>query len=155
VGSKYEPKVIEQAQASLEPGEQVAAALWARRRGASQMATGSLASLAAGSIQSGKSKRAAEAANVELPSPMALAITDRRLLVFGIETSAMGKPGDLQGLAAALPLSEVDSIAVKRLLVGKVLVLTVRGSAIKLEVAAGENAKGMAEAFDRAKAAAV
>ena len=64
----------------------------------------------------------------------------------------MGKPGDVQRLAAGLPLGEVDSIQVKRLLVGKVLVLTVNGSPIKLEITAGEDAKGLAEQFEQAKA---
>ena len=154
MASKHEPRIMEQAQSSLEPGERVVAALWARLRGASQQRAGSLASMAAGSIQSRKAARGAEAAQLDLPSPMALAVTDRRLLVFGIATSGMGKPGDLKELAASVPLVEVDSIQVKRLLVGKVLVLGVRGAEFKLEVAAGENAKGLAEAIERAKAAA-
>ena len=40
----------------------------------------------------------------------------------------------------------------KRLLVGKVVVLTVNGSSAKLEAGAGSNAKGLSEEFARAKA---
>jgi hypothetical protein len=40
-----------------------------------------------------------------------------------------------------------------RLAVGKMVTVTVRGVPFKLEVGAGANAKGVAEALERAKAA--
>jgi antitoxin (DNA-binding transcriptional repressor) of toxin-antitoxin stability system len=43
---------------------------------------------------------------------------------------------------------------VKRLAAGKTITVTVRGVPFVLEVGAGANAKGVAEAFERAKAAA-
>ena len=48
----------------------------------------------------------------------------------------------------------VDSIEVKRLAVGKTVTVTVRGTPFVLEVGAGANAKGVAEAFEQAKAPA-
>ena len=56
---------------------------------------------------------------------------------------------------SAAPLSDVDSIEVKRLAIGKVVTVTVRGVPFKLEVGAGANAKGLAQALEQAKAAAV
>ena len=53
---------------------------------------------------------------------------------------------------SAVPLSDVDSIEVKRLAVGKTVTVTVRGVPFKLEVGAGANAKGVAQALEQAKA---
>jgi hypothetical protein len=43
---------------------------------------------------------------------------------------------------------------VKRLLMGKVVELQVRGESFKLESGAGANVKGVAEAFERSRQAA-
>jgi hypothetical protein len=67
---------------------------------------------------------------------------------------AMGKGGDVKDLASAAPLTDVDSIDLKRLLDSKIVIVTVRGVAIKLEAGSGANAKGLAEEFARAKTAA-
>ena len=53
-----------------------------------------------------------------------------------------------------MPFDEVDSIEVKRLAAGKTVTVTVRGMPFMLEVGAGANAKGVAEAPERAKGAA-
>ena len=56
---------------------------------------------------------------------MALALTDSRLVVFKVsQPIAMGKGGDVKDLVSSVPLGDVDSIEVKRLLVGKVVVVT-------------------------------
>ena len=52
-----------------------------------------------------------------------------------------------------MPVGEVDSIEVKRLAVGKTVTVTVRGVPFTLEVGAGANANGVAEAFEQARAA--
>jgi len=61
----------------------------------------------------------------------------------------------VQELVSAVPVGEVDSIEVKRLAVGKTITVTVRGVPFVLEVGAGADAKGVAEALERAKGAAV
>jgi hypothetical protein len=154
VGSDYELKVKEGAQQYLEPGEQVRAAVWAKARGSTQAIAGGLANMAVGSRSVKKSKDAGEQAGFAIPSPVALAITDKRLLAFDMDLKSLGKPGDLKGLANEAPLAEVDSIDVKRLLLGKTMKLSVRGTEIKLELVGSEDAKGLAEEFERAKAAA-
>lgn len=53
-----------------------------------------------------------------------------------------------------MPVGEVDSIGVKRLAVGKTVTVTVRGVPFVLEVGAGADAKGVAEALEQTKATA-
>ena len=86
---------------------------------------------------------------------MALAVTQRRLIAFKISSPiGLGIGGDVKELVSAVPLSDVDDIKVKRLAVGKTMTVTVRGSEFMLEVGAGANASGVAEAFENARATA-
>jgi hypothetical protein len=149
----YEDKIKEQAGPYLQPGERVLAAFIARPRGAMQARTG-LAGSIIGGRKVGQQRRAAEAAGLELASPMALTLTDQRLLVLRVSAPlALGKGGDVKDLVSDAPLTDVDSIDEKRLLVGKVVTVTVRGTAFKLEVGAAENVKGLADQFAQVKAA--
>ena len=149
----YEDKIKEQAGPYLQPGERVLAAFIARPRGAMQARTG-LAGSIIGGRKVGQQRRAAEAAGLELASPMALTLTDRRLLVLRVSPPiAMGKGGDVKELVSEAPLADVDSIDVKRLLAGKVVTVTVRGTSFKLEVGAGMDTKGVADGLALAKAA--
>jgi hypothetical protein len=84
----------------------------------------------------------------------ALALTGSRLLVLSVsQPIAMGKGGDVKELVSAAPLADVESIEVRRLLVGKTVTVTVRGVSIRLEAGAGADARGLAEEFARAKSA--
>jgi hypothetical protein len=86
---------------------------------------------------------------------MALAVTPRRLLSLKVTAPVgLGIGMKVQELVSAVPISEVDSIEVKRLAVGKTVTVTVRGVPFVLEVGAGANANGVAEALERAKATA-
>lgn len=79
---------------------------------------------------------------------MALVLTENRLIVLEVsQPIALGKGGDVKRLVSAVPLGDVDAIEVKRLLVGKVVHVTVRGTQIKLEAGARANAKALADAF--------
>jgi hypothetical protein len=152
MSTSYEDKIKEQAEPYLEPGERVLAAFIAQPRGANMAGAGGLAPSAIGGRKVKEARRAAEASGLQLARPMALALTDRRLVVLKI--SPMGKGGDVKELVSAVPLTDVDSIEIKRLLVGKVVLVTVGGAAVKLEAGAGANAKGLAEEFARARALA-
>jgi hypothetical protein len=155
MSTSYEDKIKEQAEPYLEPGERVLAAFIAQPRGANMARAGGLAPSAIGGRKVKEARRAAEASGLQLARPMALALTDRRLVVLKISPPiAMGKGGDVKELVSAVPLTDVDSIEIKRLLVGKVVVVTVDGAAVKLEAGAGANAKGLAEGFARARALA-
>ena len=150
--SKQEEKVKEGAREYLEEGEQIAAAIVARPRGWTQAHAGSMH---LGGSQQAKSRAGADEAGIKLASPMAVVVTDRRLLTLELgSTVGMGVGGGVKELLSAIPVSDVDSIELKRLLVGKVVKLTVRGSEFKLEVNGAADAKGLVEALERAKAIA-
>ena len=147
-----EDKIREGAQPFLESGEEVLAAFVARPRGWTQKMAGARA---LGDHQVAKAGEAASNVGFQLGSPMALAITQRRLLSLSMGAQAgMGIGGGVKELLSAVPLSEVDSIKVKRLLIGKVVELSVRGQSFKLEVGAGANANGVADAFERSRGTA-
>ena len=151
----YEDKIKEQAQPYLEAGERVLAAFIARPRGATTAGVGGLGPGSIGGMKIAKQNRAAQDAGLKLPNPMALALTSGRLLVLGVsQPIAMGKGGDVKELVSDVPVADVDSIEIKRLLVGKVVTVTVRGTPVKLEVGATGDAKGMADGLAQAKAAA-
>jgi hypothetical protein len=153
MSTSYEDKIKEQAKSYLEPGERVLVAFITHPRGAGVARAGGLAGGAIGGRKIKEARSAAESRGLELTSPMALALTDSRLVVLKVSAPiAMGKGGDVKELVSAVPLSEVDSIEVKRLLVGKVVIVTVGGAEIKLEAGAGANAKGLSEEFARARA---
>ena len=99
-------------------------------------------------IRIGRPSRPGSDAGFELASPMALAVTDRRLLSLKISSPiGLGIGGDVKELVSAAPLGEVDSIEAKRLAVGKTVTVTVRGTPFTLEVGAGANVDGVVEAF--------
>lgn len=160
--ARAEAKIKEGAAPYLEQGEEVLAAIVARPRGWTQATAspggGAIAGAIGGALGGKKQQRnveAAEESGFEITSPMALAVTDRRLLSLKISSPVgLGIGGDVKELVSAAPLSDVDSIDVKRLAVGKTVTVTVRGTEFVLEVGAGANAKGVAEAFESAKSAA-
>ena len=160
--ARAEAKIKDGAAPFLEPGEEVLAAIVARPRGWTQSNAspgGGVVAGAVGGVLGGKQQQenmgAAEDSGFEIASPMALAVTNQRLLSLKISNPVgLGIGGDVKELVSAAPLSEVDSIEMKRLAVGKTVTVTVRGTPFVLEVGAGANAKGVAEEFERAKAAA-
>ncbi len=148
-----EEKIREGAQPFLEEGEEILAAFVARPRGWTQAMAGSRR---LGSAQQSQAHAGAEAAGFQLASPMALAITQRRLLSLGLgAVVGMGVGGAVKELVSAVPLSDVESIRVKRLLMGKTVTVTVRDDEFKLEAGARANAKGVASAFENRARAAV
>ena len=150
---KAEEKIQEGAKPFLAEGETVLAAFVARPRGYTQQHAGVRG---LGAKQGAQASAGAEAGGFELASPMALAITERRLLSLGLgSTPGMGMGGEVKTLVAEAPLEAVDAIEIKRLLMGKVVKVTIRGQEFKLEAGAGSNAKGVVEAFEQRRAAAV
>jgi hypothetical protein len=160
--ARSEAKIKEGAAPFLEEGEEVLAAIVARPRGWTQAnASGGstkAAELISGTLGRRKEERninAAAEAGFQLASPMALVVTQRRLLSLGVSSPiALGIGLKVNELVSAVPVSLVDAIEVKRLALGKIVIVTVRGVPFRLEVGAGANASGVAEALDRAKTAA-
>jgi len=147
----YEDKIKEQAEPFLDPGERVLAAIIAQPRGTTTALSAGMVVSAIGGRKVRAQRQLAESAGLQLTRPMALAVTDSRLVVLAITPPiALGKGGDVKRLVSAVPLVAVESIEIKRLLVGKVVVVTVAGTQVKLEAGAGADAKGLVAAFERA-----
>lgn len=159
---RSEAKIKEGAAPFLEPGEEVLAAIVARPRGWTQATAsaggGVPAALIGGALGRKKQQQSADSAEqvgFELASPMALAVTPRRLLSLKVTAPiGMGIGMKVTELVSAAPVGEVDSIEVKRLAAGKTITVTIRGSSFVLEAGAGADAKGVAEALAQAKATA-
>ena len=147
----YEDKIKEQAEPFLDPGERVLAAIIAQPRGTTTALSAGMVVSAIGGRKVRAQRQLADSAGLQLTRPMALAVTDSRLVVLAITPPiALGKGGDVKRLVSAVPLVAVESIEIKRLLVGKVVVVTVAGTQVKLEAGAGADAKGLVAAFERA-----
>ena len=162
MSSRHERKIKEGARPFLEEGEEVLAGFVARPRGWTRSAAaagvgglGGAVGRELGARQQSQAHTGAEQAEFRLESPMALAVTQRRLLVLKISSPiGLGIGGDVKELVSAVPVGDVDSVEVKRLLLGKTVTVTVRGVPFKLEANALADASGLAEAFSRTKAAA-
>src|SRR2546423_1160743 len=153
--SKQEKKVSEEMGPFLEEGEEVRAVLIARPRGWTQATAGSRTlgvGTAIGRHAQQKARGGAEDAGIQLASPGAIVLTQKRLLTVQTgQALGLGAGGSVKEVLSAVPITEVDSIKVKRLLLGYVVTLKVRGSEFKLEANAAAGAKPMAEAFERAR----
>jgi len=160
--ARAEAKIKDGAAPYLQPGEEVLAAMVARPRGWTQSNASAGGGAVAGAIGGalGRKKQqgniaAAQDSGFEIASPMALAVTNQRVLSLKISSPVgLGIGGDVKELVSSAPLSDVDSIELKRLAVGKTVTVTVRGTPFVLEVGAGANAKGVAESVEQAKAPA-
>lgn len=150
-------KVMDGAEPFLEPGERVLAGIVAAARGnTTASAGGGVIVREIGNRKAGKQTRAAADAGLVVQSPMGLVVTDRRLLTLRISMPwGFGLGGTVKELLSAVPLDDVERIEVKRLGVGKKLVLAVRGSEFTLEAGAGADAQGLADALERARLTAV
>jgi hypothetical protein len=150
VWEPYLSKLQRGCQPFLPSGEEVVAAFVARPRGWTQQVAGS-ATL--GGVQQGRAYGAGAESGFRICSPMALGVTQRRLLVMRIGAPiGLGIGGAVKDLVSAVPCSEVDSIVATRLLLGNVVTVTVRGVPVRLEANAAANVSGLIEAFNRAKA---
>jgi hypothetical protein len=155
VAADFDSVLREQARELIDPDEEILAYVVAQLRGTGvARSSANLGAQAVGDVWARKWRGGAEGAGLELSAPMALALTQRRLLVFRLETSALGKPKAVKELHSAAPLEDVETITVKRLLVGKTMKIAMQGGDVKLEIGAGQDAKGLAEQFERARATA-
>jgi len=143
--ARAEQVITEGAAPFLEEGEQVLAALVVAPRGNTAAVAGGLG---LGEAKREENVAAGGQAGFRLEAPMALALTDRRLLSLAYSNPVgMGVGGKVKDLLDAVPIEQVDAIEVKRLLAGYRITLTIRGVAMKLEAGAGAKAKPLAEAF--------
>jgi hypothetical protein len=144
--SRYERKIKAGARPLLDDGEEIVAAFVARPRGWTQATAGSIH---LGAAQLGRALAAGARAGLELASPMALALSRRRLMTLKIGSPiGLGIGGKVKELVAAVPLDRVDAIEVRRLALGQVVTVTVDGAPIELETNAMAGARALADAFE-------
>jgi hypothetical protein len=151
VASAHEKKFADGVQPFLEDGESVVASCIAQAKGFSRMIVSGL-DLGKGEV--GRATDAAATAEVKVDNPMALVLTDRRLLTVKISAPiGLGIGGSVKELLTAIPIAEVDSITVKRVALRQNVTIVVHGVEIPLETNAKANAGGVAKEFDRLKLA--
>jgi hypothetical protein len=158
--SRQEQKLLSGAEQFLEPGERAVAAITAQAKGVSQArgtaaGVGGVVGAAASTLaKPGQEHEAAAAAGLEIASPMALVLTDRRLMTLKTGTSiGLGMGGGVKGLMSAVPLAEVESIETKRVGLAKRVELTVRGVVFNLECNVGASTDELATSFRELKGA--
>lgn len=148
--SKYTEKYQEQAAEYLEPGEQVLSACIAQPKGRTlAMVGGGGAASAMGQRQQQASSGAAETAGLLVEGPMAIAITDQRVATFKISAPVLGRGGNIKEMLSAISLSAVDSWEYKKFGMREKTTITVGGTPVQLESAAG--GKQLHEAFEHAR----
>jgi hypothetical protein len=113
------------------------------------------ATRAVGKKRAKGSRDEAAHAGLELVSPMVLGLSERRLLVLTGKKKSLGtsKIMEIDELISSAPLDEMNSIEVKRLLVGKSVRIRMSVGDVKLEVPPGNDPKAFAAEFERVKTA--
>jgi len=151
--SKHQEQIVAAAKGKI--AEEILAAAWGKPRGATTAAAGGGVIVGEiGARWTGKQKKGAEAAGIEIANPGAVAITPTSLVTMKVKVSAMmGAIKEVEEVLSTVPLADVDSLKLKRLGVTGVLEITARGGSFKLEGKPGDM-KALVEAFDRAKASA-
>jgi hypothetical protein len=149
--SKHQEQIIAAAKGKVD--EEILAAAWGKPRGASTATAG--VGVIAGEIGArwaGKHRKGAEAIGIEIGNPGAVAITPSSLVTMKVKVSAMGAIKEVTDVLSTVPLSEVDSLEVKRMGLTGVMEISAGGGSFKLEGKPGDM-KELAEVFARTKAA--
>jgi hypothetical protein len=150
--SKHQEQIIEAAKGKLD--EEILAAAFGKPRGSQTAMSGGGAIVSEiGARWSGKHRKGAEAAGIELANPGAVAITANNLVTMRVKVSAMGAIKEITDILSVVPLGEIDSLEVKRMGLAGVMEITAGGSSFKLEGKAGDM-KELVPVFERAKTAA-
>jgi hypothetical protein len=154
VKSKYTEKYQEQAAPYLQEGERVLSACIAQPKGRTlAMVGGGIIDREIGQHQQGKATSAAAEAGLLVEGPMAIAVTNQRVMTFKIGAPILGRGGNIKELLSAIPLGAVESWEYKKFGMKEKTTITVGGTPVPLEGAAG--GKDLREAYEQAKTAAV
>jgi hypothetical protein len=150
--SKHQEQIIDAAKGKLD--EEILGAVWAKPRGATTAAAGGgLIASEIGARWAGKHRKGAEAVNISVANPGAVAITATSLVTMKVKVSAMGAIKEVTEVLSVVPLGAIDSLEVKRMGLTGVMEIRSGGGSFKLEGKAGDM-KEFVDVFERAKAAA-
>jgi hypothetical protein len=138
----------------LHAGETLVTAVFAQSRGTTRslMAhalgpTGAAVRADAANLRAeARAAGAAEAAGLATAAKMVLAITTRRLLVL---TAGGLMTVRAKALIGAVPIDEVDAIAVERVALVKIVTVTARGACIEPETPRAQPAETLTTALER------
>ena len=149
--SKHQDQIIAAAKGKLD--EEILGAAWAKPRGSTTAAAGGgVIASEIGARWAGKQRKGADAANIAVANPGAVAITASSLVTMKVKVSAMGAIKEVTEVLSVVPLADVDSLEVKRFGLTGVMEISAGGSSFKLEGKPGDM-KELADVFDKAKAA--
>ena len=146
--SKHQEQIIAAAAGKVD--EQILGAAWGKPRGAMTAAAGGLVAGEIGARWAGRQRKGAEAAGFALGNPGAIAVTPTSLVSMKVKVSAMGAIKEVAEVLSVVPLSEIDSLEVKRMGLTGVMEISAGGSSFKLEGKPGDM-KELADVFARAK----
>jgi hypothetical protein len=150
--SKHQEQIVAAAQGKVE--EEILGAAFAKPRGSTTAAAGGgVISGEIGAQWAGQHTRGAEAADIAVGNPGAVAVTPTSLVTMAVKVSFGGQIKDVTEVLSTVPLADVDSIEVKRMGLAGVMETTAGGGSFKLEGKVNEM-REVAEAFERAKATA-
>jgi hypothetical protein len=140
------------AAAAGKVAEPILGAAFAKPRGATTSAVGGGAIVGAiGGKKVGDQTKGAEAAGIVLGNPGAVIVTPTNLVTMQVKVSFTGQIKEITEILSTVPLTEVDSLEVKRMGAAGVMEISSHGTAFKLEGKAGDM-KEFATAYERAKA---
>jgi hypothetical protein len=151
--SKHQEQIIAAAEGKLD--EEIVGAAWGKPRGATTAAAGGGVIVGEiGARWTGKQRKGADAAGIEIGNPGAIAVTPTSLVTMKVKVSAMGAIKEIVDVLSVVPLEDVDSLEVKRMGLTGVMEIVARGGSFKLEGKPGDM-KELADVFQRTKAAGV
>jgi hypothetical protein len=104
-----------------------------------------------GARLTGKQHKGADAVGIELGNPGAVAVTPTNLLTMAVKVSFGGQIKEVTEVLSRVPLTDVDSVEVKRMGMAGVMEITAAGSSFKLEGKVNDM-RELAAQFERAKA---
>jgi len=148
--AKHGEQIIQAASGKLD--EELLGAAFAKPRGATTaVASGGIAR-EVGAQWSGKQHKGADAAGIELGNPGAVGVTATSLVTMRVKVSMMGAIKDVTEILSVVPLSEVESLEVKRFGMAGVMEIEAGGASFRLEGKVPDM-REFADAFERARAA--
>jgi hypothetical protein len=149
--STHQEQIIAAAKGKVE--EEILGAAFAKPRGATTAGIGGVVPGEVGARWAGKQHKGADAAGIALANPGAVAVTPTSLVTMAVKVSFGGQIKDVTEVLSKVPLSDVDSLEVKRMGMAGVMEINAGGSSFKLEGKVNDMRELAAE-FERAKAGA-
>lgn len=130
--SKQQDQITAAAREKVE--DDLVAVAFAKPRGATTAAAGGgLIASEIGARKAGKQADAAGSVGIEIANPGAVGVTSTSLVTMAVKVSFTGQIKEVTEVLSTVPLTEVDSIEVKRMGMAGVMEITAGGNSFKLE----------------------